>query len=75
MKAKLEALNGRIPGLRSLRLGADLASTDGHWDCVLISEHDDAAALQGYQVHPDHVLVKDWLSDYVADRATVDFAS
>jgi hypothetical protein len=72
IREKLAPLVGVVPGLRSLSVGADTGSTDGNWDVVLVSEHDDEAAVAGYQVHPAHVEAAGWIRTVVAQRACVD---
>ena len=54
IKTLLEACAGRIPGLRSLEVGIDAGLDGAAWDVVLVSEFDDRAALDAYQVHPLH---------------------
>jgi len=72
MRERLEPLVGVVPGLRSLAVGADTGWADGNWDVVLVSEHDDAAAVEGYQVHPAHVEAAGWVRTVVSERACVD---
>jgi hypothetical protein len=72
IRERLTPLVGVVPGLRSLTVGADTGWTDGNWDVVLVSEHDDEAAVAGYQVHPAHVEAAAWIRTVVAQRACVD---
>jgi len=74
MRARLAALVGEVPGLNSIALEPDLGAIDGHWDLILVSEHDDNAALEAYQVHPLHKEVASFIGALVSDRATVDYA-
>lgn len=71
--ASLEALAGVVPGMSSIVVGADLGSTAGNWDVVLVSEHDDEAALAAYQVHPEHVLAAAFIKSVVSTRSCVDY--
>jgi hypothetical protein len=73
MKQRLEALSSVVPGVRSLQVGIDLGRVSGHWDVVLVSDHDSVAALEAYQVHPDHVAAAEFVSSVVADKACVDY--
>lgn len=73
IRQTLEALVGPIPGLQSVVFEPDLALVPGHWDAVLISEHDDNAALEAYQVHPMHVEAAGFIGALTVNRATVDF--
>jgi hypothetical protein len=73
MKQRLEALVGQIPGLRTLTVSSDLGAVEGHFDLALVSDHDDNAALEGYQAHPAHKDVLGYVSSVVDKRAVVDF--
>lgn len=72
--ARLEALETQIAGIQSIRVDRDLGLVEGHWDVALISEHDDNAALEAYQVHPAHKEVFGFISSVVSDRAVVDYS-
>ncbi len=72
-KAALEALAGKIPGMREIRVGYDLDNVENSADVVLISTHDDQAALDAYQVHPLHLAVKDKLKGRSIERRMVDY--
>lgn len=71
---RLESLQTQIPGIQSIRVDRDLGLVDGHWDVVLVSEHDDNAALEAYQVHPAHKEAAAWIGTVVSDRAVVDYS-
>ncbi len=73
IKAGLESLVGIVDGLSRLEVGADVGVIDANWDVVLISEFDDNDALEGYQIHPDHIAVGQWVKTVVTDKATVDY--
>lgn len=73
IKALLEACAGRIPGLRSLEVGIDAGLDGAAWDVVLVSEFDDRAALDAYQVHPLHEEAKAFIGKVRKDRSAVDF--
>lgn len=71
---RLEALETQIPGIQSIRVDRDLGLVDGHWDVALVSEYDDNAALEAYQVHPAHKEAAAWIGTVVTDRAVVDYS-
>ncbi|MEF2230299.1 MAG: Dabb family protein [Pseudodesulfovibrio sp.] len=73
MKAMLEALNGRIDGLRNLRVSSDILASDPACHIVLVSEHDDAAALDHYQSHPEHQACVAFIKGVVESRRVLDF--
>ncbi|WAB84776.1 Dabb family protein [Microcella daejeonensis] len=72
MRERLEVLPQVIPGLRSLTVSPDVGDVDANWDVVLVSEHDDRAALAAYIVHPAHVEAAGFTRSVVAERACVD---
>ena len=71
---RLQALETQIPGIVSIRVDRDLGLVEGHWDVALVSEHDDNAALEAYQVHPAHKEVAAWIGTVISDRAVVDYS-
>ncbi|HWH25327.1 MAG TPA: Dabb family protein [Pseudolysinimonas sp.] len=73
IKTGLENLVGIIDGMPRLEVGIDIATNTSNWDVVLVSEFDDEAALAGYQVHPDHVAVAQWVKTVVSERSCVDY--
>ncbi len=75
MKAMLEALRGRIPGLRHLEVGINFNPTDAAYDIALYSEFDSREALEGYQNHPEHVKAMGFISQVRDHRIVVDYES
>ena len=73
IRAALEGLRGRIPGLLAIEVGADIGSDANARDVVLYSEFADRGALDVYQQHPLHVVVKDVVGPLVTDRGVVDW--
>lgn len=73
IRSHLTALVGQVPGLQAMTVAPDLGLVAGHWDVVLVSDHDDNAALEAYQAHPAHREASAWVSTVVSDRAIVDF--
>lgn len=71
---RLEALETQIAGIQSIRVDRDLGLVDGHWDVALVSEHDDNAALEAYQVHPAHKEAAAFIASVISDRAVVDYS-
>jgi hypothetical protein len=72
IKTLLEACAG-IPGLRSLEVGIDAGLDGAAWDVVLVTEFDDRAALEAYQVHPLHEEAKAFIGKVRSARSVVDF--
>lgn len=73
IKAGLEDLKGKIPGLVDIRVNIDgLASSNA--DLMLDSTFEDEASLKGYAVHPEHVAVADGkVRPYTAIRSCIDY--
>lgn len=72
-KQRLEALNGKVPGLLKLEVGVDFSGSDAAMDLILYSEFEDLAALQRYQQHPDHVAVFPFMQAIRSERRVVDY--
>lgn len=70
---QLEGLNGRVPTLKTLRVHADVARTDGNWDVGLVADYESHDDLDAYQVHPDHEAVVANIKSLFAARASLDF--
>lgn len=73
IKAGLEGLKGRIPGLVDIQVNIDgLASSNA--DLMLDSTFEDEASLKEYAVHPEHVAVADGkVRPYTAIRSCLDY--
>lgn len=73
IKAGIEGLKGRIPGLVDIQVNIDgLASSNA--DLMLDSTFEDEASLKGYAVHPEHVAVADGkVRPYTAIRSCLDY--
>ncbi len=72
-KANLEALVGKVPGLKELHIQIDsIASSNA--DMMLDSLFLDEASLKGYAIHPEHVAVADgFVRPYMEQRLCLDF--
>lgn len=71
-KRRLEALNGKIDGMISLRVVTDrLPSSNA--DMMLDSEFETEDALAGYQVNPLHVEAATYVRSVVEARLCLDF--
>lgn len=73
IKAGLEGLAGKIPGLLDIKVYTDgLASSNA--DLMLDSSFADEEALKGYAVHPEHVAVADGkVRPFTANRVCLDY--
>ncbi|MBG0789811.1 MAG: Dabb family protein [Desulfovibrionaceae bacterium] len=73
MKKRLEALNGRIDGLRNLEVGTEIVAADPECHVALCSEHDDENALDHYQAHPEHQACVAFVKKVAATRRVLDY--
>ena len=71
-KRRLEALNGKIDGMISLKVITDrLPSSNA--DMMLDSEFETEEALAGYQTNPLHVEAATYVRSVVEARLCLDF--
>ncbi len=71
-KRRLEALNGRIDGMISLKVVTDrLPSSNA--DMMLDSEFETVEALAGYQTNPLHLEAAGFVRSVVEARLCLDF--
>lgn len=71
--ARLRALEGRIPEIRSFAVGADVLGLPRSYHTGLVATFDDRAGLTAYDAHPEHQAVVQLgraISEHVA---SVDF--
>lgn len=71
--AQLRSLEGKIPSLRSLRVGADLIRSPRSYDIGLMATFDDLAGLQAYQEHPVHLPVLAYVRENCSTIAAADY--
>ncbi len=73
MKTMLEALNGRIEGLKHLEVSAEIVESEPECNVVLYSELASKDALDGYQVHPEHQECVAFIKKVVSERRVLDY--
>jgi hypothetical protein len=74
--ARLEALQGQIPGLTYIKCFRGLPSERPVvWTFLLDSTLESADQLPGYVQHPAHVAVNEWMSPFLESRAVIDYES
>ena len=73
LKARLEALVGRVPSIRAFEVGVNVVAADTAADVVLVSAFDDLAGLQAYVEHPVHQEVVAFVKQVAAERRAVDY--
>ncbi len=74
IKAGLEGLVGKIPGLLSVTVHIDRRLASSNADVMLDSTLENEEALKNYAQHPEHVAVADSkVRPYTVQRACLDF--
>ena len=74
IKAGLEGLAGRIPGMVDITVNVDGRLDSSNADVMLDSTFTDEAALKAYAMHPEHVAVADGkVRPYTSLRTCLDF--
>ncbi|MBQ9361930.1 MAG: Dabb family protein [Bacteroidaceae bacterium] len=74
IKAGLEGLVGKVPGLIDAKVFIDGRLASSNVDLLLDSTLESEAALKGYAVHPEHVAVADTkVRPYTVQRSCLDF--
>ena len=73
MSKKLLSLKPIIREIRSIEVGENFLESPAAYDVVLYTEFDSRDDLQTYQVHPDHVALKDFILSVTEKRAVVDY--
>ena len=71
--ARLRALEGRIPEIRSFAVGADVLGLPRSYHTGLVATFSDRAGLQAYDAHPDHQTVAQLGRTVSEHVASVDF--
>ncbi|MDP4132798.1 MAG: Dabb family protein [Bacillota bacterium] len=71
IKEKLEALQGKIPGIIDMQVGIN--ENGGEYDAALISTFESMDALKSYDSHPEHLKVREFVKTVRESRASVDF--
>ena len=74
IKAGLEGLVGKVPGLLDVKVYSDGRLDSSNADVMLDSTLESEEALKGYAVHPEHVAVASTkVRPYTIQRACLDF--
>lgn len=73
IKAKIDGLRGRIPGMIHIEGAVDFNRGETAYDVVLYSEFESREALDGYQVHPAHQEIIAFIGERRTERAIVDY--
>ena len=74
IKAGLEGLVGKVPGLIDVKVHVDGRLASSNADVMFDSTLESAEALKGYAVHPEHVAVANGkVRPFTVQRSCLDF--
>ncbi|GMR04893.1 MAG: Dabb family protein [Thermodesulfobacteriota bacterium] len=71
----LEALQGRVPSLKTLEVGVDVVRSSRSYDIALTARFDSLEGLESYRSHPEHVKAATYLRGVSEAIAAVDYES
>ncbi|WP_413191759.1 Dabb family protein [Pararobbsia alpina] len=73
MRALLENCSNVAPGTHEFQVGIAAPGEESTYDVVLVSTFKDAAALNAYQIHPEHEKAKAFIGKVRETRQCVDY--
>ena len=73
LERRLLDLNNSIPELKHLEFGKDFNLSEAAYDGALYSTFNSKEDLEAYQIHPEHLRVKDYIIKVTSSRAIVDY--
>jgi hypothetical protein len=73
LKTELEALKKKIPLIRHIEVGINMAPSEAAQDVALYSEFANEKDLDSYQKHPEHLRIADFAAKIRESRAVVDY--
>jgi phage major head subunit gpT-like protein len=68
----LRALGQSIPEVREWSIGRQALPSSTAYDLAIVSGFENAEALERYRNHPDHISIKNLLTE-IAEMAVVDY--
>ncbi|TFW27102.1 Dabb family protein [Duganella callida] len=73
LKQMLESCADLVPGILKFEVALAQPGLEATYDIILYSEFTDKAALDAYQVHPDHVAIKPFFGAVREERQCMDY--
>lgn len=74
MQQKLRGLKDLIAQVKSLQVGVnDPSAPESNFDIMLDTTFDSLAALDEYQVHPEHIKVGAYIKSLKIQRSAIDY--
>ncbi len=74
-KLMLLDLLQKVPDLKAMEVGLNFNEKPSAYDVVLISEFESKEGLDNYRIHPEHIVVLDFLKEIMEKTAVVDYVS
>ncbi len=75
LKAKLEELPSLIPELLKMEVHInDSDASQDNYDLILISEFNNLADLNAYNIYPEHQKIASFLTKVRTERAAIDYS-
>lgn len=74
IKESLEALPAKINVIKELEVGFNFNPVDFAYDVALYSVFASKEDLNAYQIHPDHVKLKDFITEVRQSTVVVDYS-
>jgi len=73
LKDKLDNLKNKIPQIIDLQTGVNISTSSNAYDLVLVTLFKDQQELEDYKIHPEHLLVLDYLKEVNETMTVVDY--
>jgi Stress responsive A/B Barrel Domain len=73
MKAEIEALKAKVPGVVRIEAGINLIDYAGAYNVAIYSEFASKQDLDDYMQHPEHRRVVEFINKVCEARAVVDY--
>lgn len=71
--AVLRGLEGKVEQLRGFEVGIDVLKSARSYDIALVADFDSLEDLEGYQVHPEHKKVIEYMNQVRESSVAVDY--
>lgn len=73
LKDKLDNLKNKIPQIVDLETGVNISKSSNAYDLVLVTKFKDQKDLEDYRIHPEHLVVLDYLKEVNEIMTVVDY--
>lgn len=73
LKAALNNLNGKIPGVIKIQAGINEIENEFAYDLLLIGDYESKDAFEKYKIHPEHEKILPLFKELKLARAVIDY--